>query len=541
MTERKLQIGIPLPDKVLDGEGITEVLACLIPHLFNHGLTGITIACFREHQRDIQAWCVERGLPMPKIRFLCSSNSVWLRMLLFLRQKYLCIRGKLQNALFYNTQGVLASAGSTFSQLMPVRFIPYAARVNPVLQRIIHKSIRLAAVFALLLPLYCLTLAFGGGPFWLLSGLFLGILLGAFFVRRKLRGWIIESESPVRNMRRLAETMRGDKPTDAWLLIHCGVFPPGAPLPEKSVGLLWDNVIADFPSSFIRHTKSWLRSSVFNGRDINRYCRAFITSSEYVRRWHAVEAMGIPLEKIHVVTYPPPEVKPALPFDSTLPRERGRELAAEYLRAFLARRQGGHDWNESCPWWFLAEMAWEDVPFIFSSTQNRPHKNIFRLVQAYEILLRRKHWKGKLVMTGWPPDNPDLAQLITSRCLGLDVLAVYRIPPDILACLYYLADLVVCSSPFEGGGGHGPFFEGHSLGTPAVLAAMDCGLYSERLGPAMFDPNDVRDMAEKIHWGLTHREALHELESLEIEEILQDISWDKTAKNFVKVFKQVAS
>lgn len=160
-------------------------------------------------------------------------------------------------------------------------------------------------------------------------------------------------------------------------------------------------------------------------------------------------------------------------------------------------------------------LSFGEVEYIFYASQNRPYKNILSLLRAYEYLLRKKNISAKLFLTGNLDISKETWDFVTENKLQMDVLCFYNVDAQTLAALYKCAALVVNPTFYEGGFPF-TFGEGMSVGTPSVMS--DIPQVRDTVEPyglcdaMLFDPYNWRSMADKIEYGLTHRQELYELE-----------------------------
>lgn len=160
-------------------------------------------------------------------------------------------------------------------------------------------------------------------------------------------------------------------------------------------------------------------------------------------------------------------------------------------------------------------LSFGEVEYIFYASQNRPYKNILSLLRAYEYLLRKKYISAKLFLTCDLKVYNATWDFVAENKLQMDVLCFYNVDAQTLAALYKCAALVVNPTFYEGGFPF-TFGEGMSVGTPSVMS--DIPQVRDVVEPyglcdaMLFDPYDWQSMADKIEYGLAHRQELYELE-----------------------------
>jgi len=301
-----------------------------------------------------------------------------------------------------------------------------------------------------------------------------------------------------------------------------------------------DAVYADFPVAFTscgmltRHRR--IQESVDRAA-------AVISYNEDVRHRHAIRLLGVAPHDARVIRHAPMNVSTYLPKD--LRSEAGpksRKALADLLRKHflqLHRTQPSHGPLDDR---YLAEFPFEDVKYLFVSSQVRQHKNLFNLLSAFEVLLRERYLSLKIFTTGNLADAPpDVRTMIAERGLHIDVISVPDLPSDVHAAFYRLAELTVVPTLFEGGFPF-PFTESLSVDTPVVMS--DIPAVREVLPPqlvptALFDPYDPQSIADRIQWALEHRAELLEQER-SVYTALTERTWDDVAQEYIDVLRSVA-
>lgn len=180
--------------------------------------------------------------------------------------------------------------------------------------------------------------------------------------------------------------------------------------------------------------------------------------------------------------------------------------------------------------------------FLFYASQFRPHKNILSLLKSYEYLLRQRYLKHKLILTGTTKYSSEVMEFITTHNLQYDVLFLHNLSLQELAACYHLADLALNPSLSEGGCPF-TFTEALSVGTPVVMARIPV---TEEIitDPAiqqrmLFDPYDWKDMAERIHWALTHTDELL-TEQKKIYLKLGQRTWDTVVDEHITLLDKIS-
>jgi glycosyltransferase involved in cell wall biosynthesis len=178
------------------------------------------------------------------------------------------------------------------------------------------------------------------------------------------------------------------------------------------------------------------------------------------------------------------------------------------------------------------------------ATQNRPYKNTLGVIRAVQKLNRRGT-PCKLIMTGdFGLDDPrsDIGAYVRRERLFLDVLCVPRVPREILAALFHCATVAVHASFYEGGVGAFPFFEGMSVGTPALLSRNSATVElnaGEELDEFLFEPSNVDEIAEKIRAILNAPECAF-WRQRPIYGSLSRRTWEEASREYVATFRETA-
>lgn len=311
-----------------------------------------------------------------------------------------------------------------------------------------------------------------------------------------------------------------------------------------------DFVVEDFPLVFKDLENPNAPKSAIRRTLLHASCT--ISFREYVRQKHVVDVFGYPPERAFVVPHAPvdlleysgnPEVSKIIQlgaaYGGTTP-EASHKAAADLVRSFCRQRylRQSNDYPFHAA--YLPDFPFEDARFVLLSTQTRGYKNLERVIEAIELLLRRQYFDIKLICTG--SFDAHLADLVSSRHLEYDVIALNRVPADVHACLYHLAALAVHPSFFEGGFPF-VFSEALSVGTPALLARVPAVMevLDERAcGEFLFDPYSSHDLAAKIQHCCRCRDSIL-ASQLEILEGMNKRTWEDVAAEYMRIFAMAAA
>lgn len=167
-----------------------------------------------------------------------------------------------------------------------------------------------------------------------------------------------------------------------------------------------------------------------------------------------------------------------------------------------------------------------------------PRKNVVTLIEAFAVLKQRIDLPHKLVLVG-PSEWKSEPVFERVKALGLEAEIIL---PGLLqgldlVYLYNLADLFVFPSLHEGFGF--PPLEALACGTPVVCS--NAASLPEVVGDAaiMVDPLDVQGLVQAMERVLTDPELARDLRGRGLERA-RLFSWEKTARETIRVYEQVA-
>ena len=141
-------------------------------------------------------------------------------------------------------------------------------------------------------------------------------------------------------------------------------------------------------------------------------------------------------------------------------------------------------------------------PFLLYTGVHRSHKNLPRLIEAFNILLTEHQLPLHLVITGRPdPHYPEPQELVQKLQLSAHVTFTGLVDEQALVHLYNAAHVYVFPSLYEGFGF--PPLESMHCGTPVVAARTSsipevCGQNLDAPTALFFDPYDPADLAAKV-------------------------------------------
>ena len=179
-------------------------------------------------------------------------------------------------------------------------------------------------------------------------------------------------------------------------------------------------------------------------------------------------------------------------------------------------------------------------PFLLYLSSMYEHKNVPRLIQAFNVLVSKYGFNGQLVLVGKNDKfSQGIGDMVSKMGLGEKIIIPGLrdyVPDDDACCLRKEAEIYVFPS----------LKEGFSL-TPMeaqlygkACAISDISIHREVYGDSVlyFNPMDVDDMAEKINELLTDGSLQEELIKKGYD-ITKKYSWDKTAEVTLAVFNDI--
>lgn len=182
-------------------------------------------------------------------------------------------------------------------------------------------------------------------------------------------------------------------------------------------------------------------------------------------------------------------------------------------------------------------------PYVLYVGANKPHKNLERLVRAWERVCAaaatRSLPSSRLVIAGhYDPRYPVAQRLVAERGLAASVTFLPNVPEADLPALYSGAELLVFPSYYEGFGL--PPLEAMACGTPVVCAYASS--LPEVVGHAALtvDPFNFIELAEAIEcllhnpalWAYLHEQGLRQA---------RRFSWHQTAQQTLAVYTAILS
>lgn len=178
-----------------------------------------------------------------------------------------------------------------------------------------------------------------------------------------------------------------------------------------------------------------------------------------------------------------------------------------------------------------------DKPFIFHVGQPLPHKNVERLIKAFEILKTSQH-ELKLILPGKISGvfKDDVASWIAASPAKDSIIVPGFISDEELKWLFENAECYALPSLSEGFGLLG--LEAMANNCPLVSSNATCMPEVYQDAALYFDPYDPKDIAEKIQAVIDQPKLGKDLVT-KGNKVFAQYSWEKMAKETLQVYKDV--
>ena len=185
---------------------------------------------------------------------------------------------------------------------------------------------------------------------------------------------------------------------------------------------------------------------------------------------------------------------------------------------------------------WVVESLGVDPPFVLAVGYASARKNVARLIEAVEAVVRRRPGPLSLVIAGTPGDEPEGALRSRFPSLGERLVFTGGITEAALVDLYRAADVFAFPSLYEGFGL--PVLEAMACGTPVVAA--NSSSLPEVAGDAalLVDPGDVGALAEALERVLFGASLASDLVGRGLARAAQ-FSWERTAELTHEVYRSV--
>src|SRR5438477_1021116 len=177
--------------------------------------------------------------------------------------------------------------------------------------------------------------------------------------------------------------------------------------------------------------------------------------------------------------------------------------------------------------------------FVLYAGNVKPHKNLERLIEAFDLVRKRGLDHLKLVLIGDEISRyAALRRAVHQHQLHKYVRFLGYMPEETLAVMYRLAGVFVFPSLYEGFGL--PPLEAMASGTPVVTSNVSS--LPEVAGDAavLVDPYDPRAIADGIHGVLTDEDLRRSLRQKGLARA-QQFSWEKSVRRVREIYGEVAT
>ena len=175
-------------------------------------------------------------------------------------------------------------------------------------------------------------------------------------------------------------------------------------------------------------------------------------------------------------------------------------------------------------------------PYIFYTGVWRPHKNIYGLIDTFEVLLRKNNSQLNLVIGGEDKDyQSQIFEYIRNKNLEKFVIFPGFLNERKLASFYQGARVTVIPSFREGFGLIG--VEALACGCP--VAASDTTSVPEILQNAAlyFNPKDINNMSDTVQTLLSDEGMRNKILSNSVP-VLKNYRWDSCAKRTIELYRK---
>jgi len=176
--------------------------------------------------------------------------------------------------------------------------------------------------------------------------------------------------------------------------------------------------------------------------------------------------------------------------------------------------------------------------FVLYAGNVKPHKNLERLIQAFDLVRQRGLSHLKLVVIGDEVSKyASLRRAVHRHQLHKHVRFLGYLPEETLAVMYRLAGVFVFPSLYEGFGL--PPLEAMASGTPVVTSNVSS--LPEVAGDAalLIDPYDPAAIADGIYCVLTDERVRGSLRRRGLERARQ-FSWEASVRRIREIYREAA-
>jgi glycosyltransferase involved in cell wall biosynthesis len=177
--------------------------------------------------------------------------------------------------------------------------------------------------------------------------------------------------------------------------------------------------------------------------------------------------------------------------------------------------------------------------FVLYAGNVKPHKNLERLIEAFDLVRKRGLYHLKLVMIGDDISKyTALRRAVHQHQLHKYVRFLGYMPEETLAVMYRLAGVFVFPSLYEGFGL--PPLEAMASGTPVVTSNVSSLPEVAGNAAVLVDPYDALAIADGIHRVLTDETLRRDLRKKGVARAGM-FSWEASVRRVHKIYLQVAN
>ena len=166
-----------------------------------------------------------------------------------------------------------------------------------------------------------------------------------------------------------------------------------------------------------------------------------------------------------------------------------------------------------------------------------PRKNLRRLVEAFDQMLRNTSLGPKLVIAGgqgWMMD--DFVSLINGKGLAERVCLTGYLQDEDLCALYSACTAFIYPSLYEGFGL--PPLEAMACGAPVITSRRPALVETVSNAARLVDPNDVGDIARAMVEMLSDENVREHYAELGKQNV-RKFSWEKTARQTLEIYREL--
>ncbi len=167
---------------------------------------------------------------------------------------------------------------------------------------------------------------------------------------------------------------------------------------------------------------------------------------------------------------------------------------------------------------------------------NRPHKNLVRVLQAFSSVLKKSSQDIKIILVGKQfENNPDIQTIVRYQNLNNYVIFL-ELNDDDLKALYSGAEAFIFCSLSEGFGL--PILEAMAQGTPVITSDLSSMREIAKGAALLVDPYSIFDIEENMLQILQDNNLKIELSKKGLERV-KEFTWTKCAEETLSIYKEL--